>query len=103
MIPALGDTHRPDYDMADNDIESEAFNKFLGICVEVPAQDAESVIVGKVIGRKRDTDGQLMGRSNDNPILNTAIYNVETPDGVIHEYTANLLAEHLWHQVDDEG
>lgn len=101
--PALGDTNRPDCNMAGDDIESEAFDKFLGIHIEVPGQDAESVAVGKVIGRKRNTDGQLMGRSNDNPILNTAIYDVQTPDGITHEHIANLLAEHLWNQVDNEG
>ena len=28
---------------------------------------------------------------------------METPDGNIHEYIANIIAEHLWDQVDDDG
>ena len=35
--------------------------------------------------------------------MNTAVYQVETPDGNIHEYTANIIAERLWDQVDDDG
>ena len=100
--PAIHDK-RPDVDDGGNDVESEAFDKFLGISVEIPGDDGESMVLGKVKGRKRDHDGELIGRSNPNPILNTAVYNVETPDGNIHEYTANIIAEHLWEQVDDDG
>ena len=32
---------------------------------------------GKVIGRKRDADGNAVGRTNDNPILDTRKYHVE--------------------------
>ena len=31
------------------------------------------------------------------------VYQAETPDGNIHEYTANVIAERLWEQVDDDG
>jgi len=97
------DKDRPDVDGAGHDIESEAFDKFLGLGVKLPGEDNESMVLGKVIGRKRDHDGELIGKTNDNLILNTAVYNVETPDGMIHEYTANTIAEHLWDQVDDSG
>ena len=96
--PAIHDK-RPDVDDGGNDVESEAFDKFLGISVEIPGDDGESMVLGKVKGRKRDHDGELIGRSNPNPILNTAVYNVETPDGNI----ANIITEHLWEQVDDDG
>ena len=101
--PAIGDPERPDSDGAGNDVESEAFDKFLGLAVQVPGVNAESVVMGKVVSRKRDTDGKLIGSSHDNPILNTAVYNVETPDGTIHEYTASIIAEQVWNQVDDDG
>ena len=33
-------------------------------------------------------------------ILNTEVYNIETPNGHIDEYTANDIAENLYSQVD---
>ena len=65
--------------------------------------DGESKVLGKVKDRKRNHEGMLIGTSNDNPILNTAVYNVVTPDGNIHEYAANVIAENLWNQEDDDG
>lgn len=93
----------PDSDGAVPDVESEAFDKFLGIEVNIPSDDNESTIIGKVTKRKRDHDNKLLGQYHQNTILNTALYQVETPDGNIHEYTANRIAEHLWNQVDDDG
>ena len=31
------------------------------------------------------------------------MYKIETPDGKIHEYTANVIAQNLWDQVDHDG
>ena len=101
---AHSDKHRPDIDDAPtNDVESEAFDKFLGVYVELPGDDGESKVLARVKNRKRDHDGGLIGRTDDNPILNTAVYNVETPDGRISEYSANVIAENLWNQVDEDG
>ena len=101
---AASDPARPDMDGAPTyDVQSEAFDKFLGIYVELPGDDGESKVLGRVKNRKRDHNGELIGKSHDNPILNTAVYNVETPDGNIHEYTANIIAENLWDKADDDG
>ena len=59
--------------------------------------------MGKVKSRKRDSDGNPIGRSNSNPILDTRVYQVEFPDGDVAEYTANVIAENIFAQVDDEG
>jgi hypothetical protein len=37
----------------------------------------------KIIGRKRDNEGNLMGQFNHNPLLNTRIYLAEFPDSHI--------------------
>ena len=98
------DPDRPDYDDAPtDDVESKAFDKFLGVYVELPGDDGESTVLARVKDRKRDHDGKLIGRPHSNPILNTSIYNVETPDGNIMEYSANIIAENLYNQVDDDG
>ena len=100
---ANDDNVRPDIDDAGIDVESEALDKFLGLHMKVQGNDNASTVLGKVTKRKRDHDGALIGRSNPNPILNTAVYQVETPDGNIHEYTANIIAKKLWDQVNDDG
>ena len=57
----------------------------------------------KVIGRSKDVDGKIIGDYNNNSILNTMIYDVEFPDGEVQEYSANVIAENIYAQVDVEG
>ena len=101
---AVSDKNRLDMDDVPNsDVESTASDKFLGVYVTLPGNDGESKVLARVKDRKRDHDGDLIGKTHSNPILNTAVYNVETPDGNLLEYTANVIAENLWNQVDDDG
>jgi hypothetical protein len=44
---------------------------------------------GKVISRKRDADGNTVGRAHKRPILNTLTYDIEFNDGTITELIAN--------------
>jgi Reverse transcriptase (RNA-dependent DNA polymerase) len=57
----------------------------------------------KVLKRKRDDNNHPIGISNTNPLLDTRVYEVQFPDGTEKEYTANLIAEALYSQVDLEG
>ena len=54
-------------------------------------------------GSERDADENLIGNANANPLLDTRLYEVEFPDGDIREYAANVIAESIYSQVDDEG
>ena len=56
-----------------------------------------------VKGCKRDADGRPIGRQHPNPLLDTPLYEVEFPDGSTEAITANLIAETLRSQVDNEG
>ncbi len=40
---------------------------------------------------------------NTNPILDTHMYNMEFPDGHMKSYSANVIAENIFSQVDPEG
>ena len=101
---AASDSNIPFMDDAPNDdVESSEFDKFLGVYVTLPGDDGESKVLARVKDRKRNHDGKLIGTSSPNPILNTAVNNVETPDGNIQEYSVNVIAENLWNQVDDDG
>ncbi|KAI2490439.1 Reverse transcriptase (RNA-dependent DNA polymerase) [Fragilaria crotonensis] len=63
----------------------------------------EDVVRAKVIGRMHGRDGTPLGMRHSNPILDTREYQVEFPDGSTATYAANVIAENLYSQVDDEG
>jgi hypothetical protein len=92
----------PDSSMPEaDDWDAEAFDKYIAAEVRLP-KDGQDVIT-KVIARKRDHDGNPIGKANNNPILNTRLYQVTFPDGETAEYSANIIAECFYSQVDDEG
>ena len=57
---------------------------------------------GKVVRRATGPDGKVTGTHEDNPILNTVLYDVEFPDGQVREYAANVIAENMLTQVDSD-
>ena len=56
-----------------------------------------------VLSPTKSNDGEETGRHSANPILNTKIYDVMFPDGAVKQYAANVIAENMWAQVDQEG
>ena len=94
---------KPEPELVDDmtDTEWKTFDKYLSAKVMIPR--GEDLAYGQVVGRKRDHSGQLVGRSNPNPLLDTAIYEIQFDDGKVEEYTANIVAESIYAQVDDEG
>ena len=73
------------------------------INAEVVLQLEEAVTTGKVTRRALGPDGQVAGTYDDNPFLNTIIYEVEFPDGQVKDYAANVIAENMLTQVDSDG
>jgi len=73
------------------------------INAEIILQQGDKLQLGKVKRRSIDDSGKTIGTYSDNPILNSIIYEVEFPDGELKEYAANILAENMLSQVDDEG
>lgn len=57
----------------------------------------------RIIGRKRDSNGNLVGTYDPYPILNTRIYLAEFPDGHIVEYSANIIAKAIYNSLNDDG
>jgi hypothetical protein len=79
----------------------EAYNEYLN--AEFLLSSMGDITKARVKARKRDADGNLVGQRNANPILDTREYEVEFPDGATNTITANLIAENLYSQVDEEG
>lgn len=70
---------------------------------EVFMQHGDEKALGKVMRRALGPDGKTTGTYDPNPYLNSVIYEVELPDGAIKEVSANLIAENILSQVDDDG
>jgi hypothetical protein len=73
------------------------------INAELRLPQGENLQSAKVIGRSKDEHGLNVGTYDSNPLLNTMLYDVEFPDGAIREYSANIIAENIYAQVDTEG
>eukprot|EP00970_Alexandrium_tamarense_P003116 scaffold471_cov109-Alexandrium_tamarense.AAC.4 len=58
---------------------------------------------GHVMKRKRGIDGEVIGRANTNPILDTRLYEVQFPGGEVTELTANVIAQSMYTQCDADG
>ena len=52
---------------------------------------------------KHDADGDPIGRFNWHPILNTSLYEVEFPGGVMTKLTANINEESMYAQCYVNG
>ena len=95
--PIEPEAEHPDLD----DFDEETLDNLLSAEVLLPKGDYQ--FIGKVIKWKRDADDNPIGRAHSNPVLDTRVYEVEFPDGTIHDYAANILAEALYTQVDADG
>ena len=73
------------------------------IHAELNLPQGEEMKAARVIGRSKNRDGNVIGSYNDNPLINTMVYDVEFPDGAIREYAANVIADNMYAQVDADG
>ena len=83
----------------DDDIVLDAY---IGAEVNMEQPDGE-VIRGRVKKRARDDYGRPIGRPHRNPFLDSSMYEVELSDGTTADYMANVIAENMYSQVDEEG
>ena len=81
--------------------QQPAYDKLLNN--EVMLQLGESMERAKVTRRSLGPDGQVVGKYDNNPNLNSIVYECEFNDGTIREYAANLIAENMLTQVDEDG
>ena len=66
-------------------------------------RDGEGPEYARVTKGLRDKDGMPVGTANDNPILDTRVYEVEYADGHKAALAANAIAENMFAQIDDES
>jgi hypothetical protein len=70
---------------------------------ELMLPNGDSYKPAKVVRRTIGSDGTTHGSYHRQPELNTMTYDVEFDDGLVKEYTANVIADELYAQTDDEG
>ena len=85
---------------ADDEPTPLTFDNYLGAEVVLPKGD--DMMAGKVVGRKRDSDGEPIGQENKNP-LDNRVYEVEFVDGSCTKFGANAVAENMYAQCDVDG
>jgi hypothetical protein len=80
-----------------------ATSQHVGMELAFPRGDDGEMIHACVTKRMRDDEGMPIGRASDNPLLDLRMSEVEYVNGNVEELTANIIAENLIAQVDDEG
>ena len=73
------------------------------INAEVLLQIGNEVQSARVLQRSIGPDGHIAGKHDDNPFLNSIVYDAEFPDGTVKEHSANIIAENMLTQVDSDG
>ena len=56
-----------------------------------------------MLKRECDSDDNVIGHANENPILDTRGYIVEFEDGEQAELSANTIAQSMYAQCDPDG
>ena len=72
------------------------YDGYIGAKILLP-KDGHNFAVGRVIKRARDKEGNLVGKRNNNPLLDSSEWVVEYEDGDIERHHANVIARlHLF-------
>ena len=98
-----GENFKPEeeYHIPDTDDFPE-YDKYMNAEVILP-RDGERFQSARVVRRATEPDGSAIGTSNNNPILDTRIYEVMFNDGSTQEYAANRIALSMYDHVNEEG
>ena len=100
--PELAEMEEEGMDEAD-DWTTEAFDTYLNARLLLPKPGGEERVYARVTKRMKGPDGRPLGRAHANPLMDTRQYQVEYDDGTTDEFYANVIAENVFSQVDDEG
>ena len=88
---------------ADDAFTPDVYDTYLNMELAIPQGDSLEPRLARVTKRLRDANGLPIGLANENPILDTRMYEIEYLDGERTSLAANNIAENLFAQIDDEG
>jgi hypothetical protein len=95
--PTIPEADRPPVSTPDS------FDPYVNMELSLPRGQDSTMEFARVFKRKKDSDGNPIGIASVNPILDSRMYVVESSDGRTEELMANIIAENVFSQVDDEG
>ena len=95
------EVNAPDLDALMDDHTPDSYDTLLNAELMLPHGD--NMVRGRVVKRAKDNEGRPIGKRHDNPLLDSREYKVEMPVGSTGQYTANVIAENIFSQVDEEG
>ena len=81
----------------------DCYDPYLTIEISLPRGKYASPIAARVTRRATDENDQPIGTSRTNPLIDFRRYDVQFVDGYSETLSANILAENLIAQVDQEG
>ena len=84
------------------DADDFDLNNYISAKVMLP-KDGFTFASGKVVRRAKDENGELIGKTSHNPLLDSSVYEVEFEDGVVERHHSNIIAEHIHSQIDQDG
>ena len=95
--------NNPEVKEADELFTPDTYDQYLQMELALPQGDNLEPRMAKVTKRLKDASGIPIGMANQNPLLDTRMYEVEFADGEKASLAANYIAENLFAQVDDDG
>ena len=87
----------------DNLFTPDTYDMYLNMELVLPQGDSLEPRLARVTKRLKDANGIPIGTTDDNPLLDKRMYEVEYLDGECASLSANHIAENLFAQVDNEG
>jgi hypothetical protein len=79
----------------------EETDEYINVQVLLPKE--EGYQRARITSRKRDAEGELIGKRDNNPLLDTRSYEACFPDGSIVDVAANTVASSLMDNCDEFG
>jgi hypothetical protein len=73
------------------------------INTEAMLPNGDSMAIAKVVRHGVNNEGRLVGTFNDNPLLNTLLYDCEFNDGTTQAYSANTIASNIFMESDADS
>ena len=96
----------PEYDKVEEELampntdvfDLEGYDVYIASQVLLPKVDEYQF--SRIKSCKKNEQGNLIGHSDLNPILDTRLYEVEFHNGKVCEYAVNIMAENLYSHID---
>ncbi|EJK62678.1 hypothetical protein THAOC_16700 [Thalassiosira oceanica] len=102
-VPVADLTDATGKPITDRSIDRHSFtDTLIGAEVMLHNENGDKGIC-KVLREAVDEDGRTIGVASNNPDLSTLVYKVQCWDGAIREYSANVIAECILNEADENG